>query len=228
MPFSVVSFVEVERAVFKSKLGLDMNDMPRNDWFDAYTILPDSSEVYVIADCTIDARFKDKAFVKGYPRIRFYAGAAIMVDNMKIGVLSVMDTEPHKFFSLEDKENLLDLGAAAAQLAKEKLQTALNLSAERANIVVSMMHHLRTPMTSLNFATSLLCNDVHNIRTDYVTGGETASMLGPASHGAAITAAINTAQALDKPSNAPAATAAEKPVEKSEEAKDGAKVFKII
>jgi CheY-like chemotaxis protein len=78
-----------------------------------------------------------------------------------------MDTEPHKFFSLEDKENLLDLGAAAAQLAKEKLQTALNLSAERANIVVSMMHHLRTPMTSLNFATSLLCNDVHNIRTDY-------------------------------------------------------------
>jgi hypothetical protein len=169
MQYSAVSFVEVERVVFKAKLGLDFIDIDRNDWFDAYTVLPDSSEVYVVPDCLTDHRFKDKSYVKEHPKIRFYAGAAIMVDNFKIGVLSIMDTEPHKFFSLEDKENLLDLGAAAAQLAKEKLQTALNLSAERANIVVSMMHHLRTPMTSLNFATSLLCNDVHNIRSDYAS-----------------------------------------------------------
>eukprot|EP01033_Poteriospumella_lacustris_P004179 gene4179-2978_t len=167
MQYAAVSFVEVERVVFKAKIGIEFSEISRNDWFDAYTVLPDSSEVYVVPDCNTDARFKDKPYVKGHPKIRFYAGAAIIVDNLKIGVLSIMDTEPHKFFSLEDKENLLDLGAAAAQLAKEKLQTALNLSAERANIVVSMMHHLRTPMTSLNFATSLLCNDVHNIRTDY-------------------------------------------------------------
>lgn len=178
MAYSVVSFVEVERVVFKAKLGIDFTEIGRNDWFDAYTVLPDVSEVYVVPDCLTDARFKDKAYVKGYPKIRFYAGAAIMVDNLKIGVLSIMDTEPHKFFSLEDKENLLDLGAAAAQLAKEKLQTALNLSAERANIVVSMMHHLRTPMTSLNFATSLLCNDVHSIRTDYNGPGAQSTVAG--------------------------------------------------
>lgn len=176
MQYAAVSFVEVERVVFKAKIGIDFTEISRNDWFDAYTVLPDSSEVYVVPDCNTDARFKDKSYVKGNPKIRFYAGAAIIVDNLKIGVLSIMDTEPHKFFSLEDKENLLDLGAAAAQLAKEKLQTALNLSAERANIVVSMMHHLRTPMTSLNFATSLLCNDVHNIRTDYAVAASHSPM----------------------------------------------------
>ncbi len=170
MPFAAVSFVDVDSILFKSKVGFDLPEVHRNDWFDAYTILPDSSEVYVVPDSTVDGRYKDKSFVRGYPKIRFYAGSAIMIENVKIGVLSIMDTNAHRFFSLEDKENLLDLGAAAAQLAKEKLQTALNLSTERANIVVSMMHHLRTPMTSLNFATSLLCNDVHHIQDDPPNG----------------------------------------------------------
>lgn len=161
-----MTFIDVDSVLFKSRIGFEMPEVHRNDWFDAYTILPESSEVYVVPDCSIDSRYKEKSFVRGGPRIRFYAGASIMVENVKIGVLSIMDTAAHRFFSLEDKENLLDLGAAASQLAREKLQTALNLSTERANIVVSMMHHLRTPMTSLNFATSLLCNDVHHIQED--------------------------------------------------------------
>jgi CheY-like chemotaxis protein len=166
MPYAAVSFVEVDSISFQSKIGFEVESLSRNDWFDAYTILPESSEVYVIGDCSVDARFKEKPFVKNGPRIKFYAGAAIMIDDVKIGVLSIMDTEAHNYFGLEDKENLLDLGAAVAQLAKEKLQKTLNLSAERANIVVSMMHHLRTPMTSLNFATSLLCNDIQQIKVD--------------------------------------------------------------
>jgi hypothetical protein len=166
MPYAVISFVEIDSVYFQSRIGLEFNELNRNDWFDAYTILPESSEVYVIPDCDIDNRFREKSFVKSGPRIKFYAGSAIMIDDVKIGVLSIMDTVAHPSFSLEDKENLLDLGAAVAQLAKEKFQKSLNLSAERANIVVSMMHHLRTPMTSLNFATSLLCNDIQQIKAD--------------------------------------------------------------
>jgi CheY-like chemotaxis protein len=166
MPYAAISFVDIDNICFQSTIGFEVESLSRNDWFDAYTILPESSEVYVIADCSTDARFKEKAFVKSGPKIKFYAGAAIMIDDCKLGVLSIMDIEAHNYFGLEDKENLLDLGAAVAQLAKEKLQKALNLSAERANIVVSMMHHLRTPMTSLNFATSLLCNDIQQIKAD--------------------------------------------------------------
>jgi len=44
---------------------------------------------------------------------------------------------------------------------------SFDLGAERArrhyNII---MHHLRTPMTSLNFATSLLCNDIQKMNID--------------------------------------------------------------
>jgi CheY-like chemotaxis protein len=163
MPYAALTFVEVDQVFFKSKVGFDLSNIHRNDWFDAFAILPDSSEVFVVSDCFQDKRFQDKKFVRFSPHIRFYAGAAIILDDVRLGVLSVMDTQPHPSFTLEDKENLLDLGAAVAQLAGEKLQTALNLSAERANIVVSMMHHLRTPMTSLNFATSLLCNDVQQM-----------------------------------------------------------------
>eukprot|EP00981_Chlorochromonas_danica_P001115 scaffold247_cov172-Ochromonas_danica.AAC.30 len=170
MPYAALTFVEVDQIFFKSKVGFDLGNLHRNDWFDAYAILPESSEVFVVPDCSTDRRFKDKKFVRGPPNIRFFAGAAIILDDVRLGVLSIMDTEAHPNFTLEDKENLLDLGAAVAQLAGEKLQTALNLSAERANIVVSMMHHLRTPMTSLNFATSLLCNDVQQMNNPNAGG----------------------------------------------------------
>ncbi len=90
MPFAAVSFVDVDSILFKSKVGFDLPEVHRNDWFDAYTILPDSSEVYVVPDSTVDGRYKDKSFVRGYPKIRFYAGSAIMIENVKIGVLSIL------------------------------------------------------------------------------------------------------------------------------------------
>jgi hypothetical protein len=65
MQYAAVSFVEVERVVFKAKIGIEFSEISRNDWFDAYTVLPDSSEVYVVPDCNTDARFKDKPYVKG-------------------------------------------------------------------------------------------------------------------------------------------------------------------
>ncbi len=56
MPFAAVSFVDVDSILFKSKVGFDLPEVHRNDWFDAYTILPDSSEVYVVPDTTVDGR----------------------------------------------------------------------------------------------------------------------------------------------------------------------------
>lgn len=117
MPYAALTFVEVDQVYFKSKIGFELGNIHRNDWFDAYAILPDASEVFVVADCALDRRFKDKRFVRASPHIRFFAGAAIILDDVRLGVLSIMDTEPHPQFTLEDKENLLDLGAAVAQLA---------------------------------------------------------------------------------------------------------------
>lgn len=164
MPVSLVTLVDVDRVWFKSRCGVDWTDVCRNESFDAYAIHPDYPEVFVVPDVSEDARFKDCDLKLGNAPIRFYAGAAVMLEGVRIGSLCILDTEPHPEFSLEDKENLLDLCVGVSQLAFERRQHTLNLNAERANIVVSMMHNLRTPMTSLNFASSMLATEAFKLR----------------------------------------------------------------
>lgn len=164
MPISLITLVDVDRVWFKSRLGVDWTDVCRNDSFDAYTVNPDSSEVFVIPDVCADNRFKDCDLKCGKIPVRFYAGAAIIIDDVRIGSLCILDTVPHLDFSLEEKENLLDLCVGVSQLAQERRQHTLNLNADRANIVVSMMHNLRTPMTSLNFASSMLATEACKLR----------------------------------------------------------------
>lgn len=120
-------------------------------------------DVYVVNDTMEEKRYINNPLVSGSAKVRFYAGTPVIIEGVKIGTLCIMDNEPRSL-TLEEKENLLDLGAAVSLLAVERRDAALHLRSERANIVVSMMHNLRTPMTSLNFAASLLSNETVNPR----------------------------------------------------------------
>ena len=50
----------------------------------------------------------------GPPFIRFYAGAALIVDGLKVGALCVMDNEPREeaSFTESDRAILLDLAGS--------------------------------------------------------------------------------------------------------------------
>ena len=159
MPVSVITLVDVDRVWFKSRIGVDWTDISRNESIDAFTVLTDSPEVFIVPDISTDHRFPDFDLTYNDSPIRFYAGVAIMVEDVKIGTLCILDTETHSEFSAEDKENLLDICVGVSQLAHERRQHTLSLHTERANIVVSMMHNLRTPMTSLNCASALLAEE---------------------------------------------------------------------
>ena len=47
-------------------------------------ILPDSPDVFVVLDARQDIRFSSHPLVTGPPYIRFYAGAAILVNDIKV------------------------------------------------------------------------------------------------------------------------------------------------
>jgi len=75
---ALVTLVDVNRQWFKSKVGLDFIQTDRNSAFCAYTVLPQSPDVLVIADALSDERFSKNVLVTGFPFIRFYAGAALI------------------------------------------------------------------------------------------------------------------------------------------------------
>ncbi len=106
---ALVSFVDAHRQWVKSRVGLEITEVPRENGFAAYVIgrpdmrpdmQPDSQRpdsLLVVPDATKDARFAHHPWVTGAPQIRFYAGVPLLTpDGFAIGALCVMDREPRQ------------------------------------------------------------------------------------------------------------------------------------
>ena len=111
VPIALVSLVDAERQWFKSHLGLEARETPRDISFCGHTILGD--EIFVIEDARDDDRFADNPLVTGAPFIRFYAGAPLRdLRGHKLGTLCLIDTEPRRLAG-DDLQGLRDLADMA-------------------------------------------------------------------------------------------------------------------
>lgn len=105
-PISLISLVDDKRQWFKSKVGLDPSETPRDISFCQYAIL-EPKEVFVVEDAHLDDRFgPEHPLVKGYPRLRFYAGAPVVTpQGNALGTLCIIDRKPRVLTELQ-KETL--------------------------------------------------------------------------------------------------------------------------
>gem|GEM_PF-4672904 len=138
-PIALVAFVDKERQWFKSRLGLDVTETPRDLAFCAHTILrPD--EMFEVQDAQLDPRFADNPLVTTDPKIRFYAGVPLVSKNgCVLGTLNVIDYQPRQL-TPSQKSSLQALNRQAmvllelrhAYFKQKHIEEQLRLSEERA------------------------------------------------------------------------------------------------
>jgi CheY-like chemotaxis protein len=92
-PIAVIAFVDEQKVWFKAKIGLEVDEIPRDDSFCAHAIL--QSDLLIVPDPISDQRFVN-SFLVAEIGVRFYAGIPLItVDKFPLGTLAVMDRVPH-------------------------------------------------------------------------------------------------------------------------------------
>ena len=114
VPVALVSLVDTDRQWFKSRRGTEVEQTPREMSLCAHAIL--GTDVLQIEDTLADPRFADNPLVSGGPRLRFYAGMPLMLDDgSRVGTLCVADHRPRHL----DDDQLDALRRTAALVVRE-------------------------------------------------------------------------------------------------------------
>jgi signal transduction histidine kinase len=165
-PFAMVGLVDADRHWLKAQIGGELTEANLTRSFGAYTIL--SRDVTEVPDATADPRFADHPMVTGPSRVRFYAGAPVVLDGgHAVGTVCVADREPRQLTDGQ-RQALRSVARHAAVLlelrrfagrADEVAEQQRRLDRMKDSVLNAANHELRTPLSSIHGYLELLIND---------------------------------------------------------------------
>jgi GAF domain-containing protein len=127
MPIVVISLVDEDRIWFKSRHGLEAEQISRGGGLCDSAILSD--EVYIVEDARRDPRTLTNPLVVGEFGLRFYAAAPLQThDGYRLGTFALID-QKQRYLSEAQKLILQDLAAIA--MDEIELRLAARLAAQQ-------------------------------------------------------------------------------------------------
>ena len=104
LPIAIITLVDEDRIWFKSKYGIDVDQIDRDPGLCSSAILSD--DIYLVEDARIDPRTISNPLVAGSFGLQFYAAAPLRtLDGCNLGTFCVIDKKK-RFFNTEQKETL--------------------------------------------------------------------------------------------------------------------------
>jgi diguanylate cyclase (GGDEF)-like protein len=119
VPIAIVTVVDADRIWFKSKLGLDADEVPLSPGLCASCIMQD--DVMVLKDAKQDAVALTNPLVAGEFGLRFYAGAPLKTtDGVNIGTFCLIDRAPRDLTE-DERASLSDMAAIVMDTMEHRL-----------------------------------------------------------------------------------------------------------
>ncbi len=150
-PIALISLTDQSRQWFKSKFGLDVDEISRDVAFCAHAILQPNS-IFIVSDTLLDHRFATSPLVTFDPNVRFYAGVPLVTsEGYALGTLCVIDRVPRQL-TPEQVEALHTLSRQVIaqldlRLNLHKLERiTIDESQHIGNLISALSHHMRTPL----------------------------------------------------------------------------------
>ena len=155
---ALISLVDTDRQWFKSKVGLEAPQTPREYAFCAHAInKPD--DILIVEDTHEDIRFHDNPLVTDAPFLKFYAGAPLVTKNgLALGTLCVLDNQP-KQLTEKQLESLKALSHQVINLLEARrnnliLKEKITLLKEQNQNLQGFAHHaahdLKSPLNTID------------------------------------------------------------------------------
>lgn len=159
MPIAIVSLVDTDRIWFKSKHGIDVQEIGRDPGLCSSAIMSD--DLYLIKNAEIDPRSLANPLVAGEFGLRFYAAVPLKTrEGYNLGTFCVIDKEPREF---DDKQKeILETLADLAMFQMELRLEARTAVKHQHYILNTTAHDLKNPVAIMPLLADMIIHSKNN------------------------------------------------------------------